>query len=34
MATGQTIEANNIVIDEAVKGRVSRPPGPLPVLQQ
>jgi outer membrane protein TolC len=34
MATGQTIEANNIVIDEAVKGRVSRAPSPLPVLQQ
>jgi len=34
MATGQTIEANNIVIDEAVRGRVSRPPSPLPVLKQ
>jgi outer membrane protein len=34
VATGQTIDANNIVIDEAVRGRVSRPPSPLPVLQQ
>jgi len=34
MATGQTIEANNIAIDEAVRGRVSRPPSALPVLQQ
>jgi outer membrane protein TolC len=34
LATGQTIAANNIVIDEAVRGRVSRPPTPLPVMQQ
>ncbi len=34
LATGQTIGANNIVIDEAVRGRVSRPPSPLPVMQQ
>ncbi len=34
MATGQTLEVNNIAIDEALRGRVSRPPSPLPVLQQ
>ena len=34
MATGQTLEANNILIDEAVRGRVSRAPSPLPVLEQ
>ena len=28
--TSQTLSANNIVIDEAVRGRVSRPPSPLP----
>ncbi|MDP2996199.1 MAG: TolC family protein [Bryobacterales bacterium] len=31
-ATGQTLENNNIMIDEAVKGQVSRPPTPLPVI--
>jgi len=34
MATGQTLEVNNIAIDEAVRGRVSRAPSSLPVLQQ
>lgn len=34
MATGQTLEANSIVIEEAVQGRVSRPPSPLPVVLQ
>ena len=34
MATGQTLEANNVLIDEAMGGRVSRAPSPLPVLQQ
>lgn len=34
MATGQTLDVNSIVLDEAVRGRVSRPPSPLPVLQQ
>jgi outer membrane protein TolC len=33
MTTGQTLETNSIVVDEAVRGRVSRPPSPLPVLQ-
>jgi outer membrane protein TolC len=32
MATGRTLDANNISIDEAMSGRVSRPPSPLPVL--
>ena len=31
-ATGQTLESNNIMIDEATKGQVSRPPAPLPVI--
>jgi len=31
-ATGQTLENNNIMIDEAMKGQVSRPPAPLPVI--
>jgi len=31
-ATGQTLENNNIMIDEATKGQVSRPPAPLPVI--
>lgn len=31
-ATGQTLENNNIMIDEAMKGQVSRPPTPLPVI--
>ena len=34
MATGQTLEANNVLIDEAMGGRVSRAPSPLPVLEQ
>jgi outer membrane protein len=29
-STGQTLPANNIVIDEALRGQVSRPPSPLP----
>jgi outer membrane protein TolC len=33
-ATGQTLENNNIMIDEAMKGQVSRPPAPLPVIDQ
>jgi outer membrane protein TolC len=33
-ATGQTISANGIVIEEARRGRVSREPGPLPVLDR
>jgi outer membrane protein TolC len=32
-STGLTLEANNIVIDEAKQGQVSRPPSPLPVIQ-
>lgn len=33
-AIGQTLEVNNISIDEALKGRVSRPPSPIPAVQQ
>jgi len=33
-ATGQTLGNNNIMIDEAMKGQVSRPPAPLPVIDQ
>ncbi|MCX6633634.1 MAG: TolC family protein [Acidobacteria bacterium] len=33
-ATGQTISASNIVIEEARRGRVSREPAPLPVLDR
>ena len=32
-ATGQTIAANNIVIEEAVHGKVARPPDLPPVLE-
>jgi outer membrane protein TolC len=32
-ATGQTLTANNIQIDEAMKGSVSRPPSPIPAIQ-
>ncbi|MBI4877996.1 MAG: TolC family protein [Acidobacteria bacterium] len=31
-ATGQTLESNNIMVDEAMKGAVSRPAAPLPVV--
>ncbi len=34
MVLGRTLEANNISLDEAMKGQVSRPPSALPVLQQ
>jgi len=33
-ATGRTIEAHNISIEEALEGRVSRPPSPLPAVLQ
>jgi len=33
-ATGQTILANNIVIEEARRGRASWAPGPVPVLDR
>ena len=33
-ATGQTISINNIVVEEAVKGSISKAPSPLPVVQQ
>lgn len=33
-ATGQTITANGIEVEEAVKGSISKTPSPLPVLQQ
>ncbi len=33
-AVGRTIEAHNISIEEALQGKVSRPPSPLPVAQQ
>jgi len=32
LATGQTLESNNIQIEEAQKGSVSRPPSPIPVV--
>ncbi len=32
LATGQTLDANNIQIDEAEKGVVSTPPSPIPVI--
>lgn len=32
-ATGQTLPANNIQIDEAMKGSVSRPPSAIPAVQ-
>jgi len=31
--TGQILAVNKIDIDEAVKGQVSRPPSPIPVLE-
>ena len=31
LVTGQTLKANNIGIDEATKGKVSRAPSPIPV---
>ena len=31
-ATGQTLPANNIQIDEAMKGSVSRPPSAIPAI--
>ena len=31
-ATGQTLESNSISLDEAVKGKVARPPSPIPEL--
>jgi len=33
-ATGRTIESHNISIEEALEGRVSRPPSPLPAVLQ
>lgn len=33
-ATGMTLEVNNISIEEAKKGQVSRPPDPLPALDR
>lgn len=32
LATGQTLEASNVQLDEAKKGSVSTPPRPIPVL--
>ncbi|MEK7408543.1 MAG: TolC family protein [Acidobacteriota bacterium] len=34
VATGRTLEANSISIDEAIRGQVARAPSPLPVIQQ
>ena len=31
MATGETLRANNITVEEAFQGEVKRPPSPLPV---
>jgi outer membrane protein TolC len=33
-AVGRTLESNNIVVDEAIKGRVARAPSALPVVDQ
>ena len=33
-AVGATLDVNNVEISQAYKGRVSRPPTPLPVLDQ
>jgi outer membrane protein TolC len=33
-ATGQTLYENNVSLDEAVKGVVSRPPSPIPAIPQ
>lgn len=33
-AVGATLELNNVEIDQAYRGRVTRPPTPLPVLDQ
>jgi outer membrane protein len=33
LATGTTLETNNIQIEEAVKGSVSRPPSPIPAVE-
>jgi outer membrane protein len=33
-ATGQTLEKNNISLDEAFRGSVSRPPSPIPAVAQ
>jgi hypothetical protein len=33
LATGQTLQSFNISIDEAMKGRVSRAPSPIPALE-
>ena len=34
LATGRTLEVNNISIEEAKSGRVSRPPSSVPAIQQ
>jgi hypothetical protein len=31
-ATGQTLEVNSIEVEEALKGTVSKPASPLPVI--
>lgn len=33
-ATGQTLDRNNIALDEAFRGSVSRPPSPIPAVTQ
>src|SRR5258708_1850110 len=33
-ATGQTLDRNNIALEEAFRGSVSRPPSPIPVVTQ
>jgi len=33
-STGQTLEKNNISLDEAFRGSVSRPPSPVPAVPQ
>jgi outer membrane protein TolC len=33
-ATGQTLEKNNISLDEAFRGSIPRPPSPVPAITQ
>ena len=33
-ATGQTLDRNNIALDEAFRGSVARPPSPIPAVTQ
>jgi hypothetical protein len=33
-AVGQTLYTNNVSVEEAYRGQISKPPSPLPVLDQ